>query len=228
MHSNNENNHIPTISSFSAGDSREYSPIKAFHFARYLLLIFDRVSSLFIFLRLARLRAHSAIMWKTRFEVSTAPRSHHPRRRPLSSPPATSSLRSLPTVPRVRDDSPSAILRPLSSSSIPSLTILTEEEETDLTCPIADEQRNSPSTKQAVYPAVNKRRLTLPTIIESHDHEAAIDNRTDSPEADDHPPTVCAINTNYAQVLSLERKLQSKHQRKVRELVLAFAVSACQ
>ena len=63
-------------------------------------------------------------MWKTQFEVSTSNGNGLSRHRTISS---SSTLihqyysQSSPTVPRVREDSPSAIVRPSPLSSIPDL-----------------------------------------------------------------------------------------------------------
>jgi hypothetical protein len=150
---------------------------------------------------------------------------------------------SSPTVPRVREDSPSAIFRPIPSSSIPNLEILREEEEED----------NIPSNEQSsltslIFPKPNsyqslpKYHFVLPTIDESHDHESSDDKAKQE-------NSLVATNTNYNQNLDKERtdmnnpmmeftlnkrinellkQRKSQRQNKVREIMLLFATSTYQ
>ena len=166
-------------------------------------------------------------MWKTRFEVTGNGSTRH----------RTSSIiqhyysRPLPTVPRVREDSPSAVVRPSPPSSMPNLEILTEEDE-DI--PTLNEQPSS-LRKQNSY------QIVLPTIIESHEHmpDANIINSYKTQDS------FVATNTNYNQVtnVDIERKERTKnnetisftldrrinellHQNKVRDIMLVFAASS--
>ena len=125
-------------------------------------------------------------MWKTRFEVNTRSGHRSSRSRPLSTSSALTdpySSRRSPSVPRAREDSPSALVRLSPPSSIPSLDMLIEEEEDD----DDDEADGSPAhsinaeqplesmpiamPKRHSYPTTNKHSAVLPTIAESNDHE---------------------------------------------------------
>ncbi|CAF1114899.1 unnamed protein product [Adineta steineri] len=165
------------------------------------------------------------------------------RHRTLSSPSTTIihdyNSQSLPTVPRVRDNSPNALTRVLQSSSIPDLEILTEEDEDIIPM---NEQPNLISLtlhKQNSYQTNTKhQKLVLPTILESHDHETMMDNTTELKSQD----SFVATNTNYNQneqkfhtnknnemiELTINKLLQQKTQRKVREFKFVLPTCTCQ
>jgi hypothetical protein len=180
-------------------------------------------------------------MWKTRFEVSSSHRNHslHHYYSGLS-----------PTVPRVREDSPSAIVRPSPPSSTPNLEILPEEEEEDEEDIPYNEQTSLTSLtirKQNSYQNLSKNQFVLPTILESHDHESY----DEKPKQEN---SLVATNTNYNQVKKLDSKKpertlnsneimeftldkrinqllqqrKSQGQNKVREIMLLFATSTYQ
>ena len=114
-------------------------------------------------------------MWKTRFEVNTPS-----EQKPLRSVSRSYSSQTTPTVPRVREDSPSALVRPSPPSSTPNLSILTEEDDEDneQLPPISlvlPKYNNNNS-----YQAMSKHAVLLPTIIESHDQELLPDVPTNS------------------------------------------------
>jgi hypothetical protein len=224
---------------FSKNESFYHALINTFHFARFLLLIFNIVSSLFISFFSSHACVYCCIMWKTRFEVSTGNSTGLSRHRTLSSPSTILHhhyySRPSPTVPRVREDSPSAIVRPSPPSSIPNLEILTEEENEDIPCSTGT-NNEQPSLilitlpKRNSYQAINRHQIVLPTIVESNDHEVMIDsvpNRNDgnvfnSELIDDDgqdkyfvklksQDSRVATNTNYNQVtnIDIERKERS-------------------
>jgi hypothetical protein len=235
--------------------------IKRFHFARFLLHIFDSVISIYLSFFFSHLCVINT-MWKTRFEVSTHNGNDLTRHRTLSSSSKIInhhySSRSLPKVPRVREDSPSAIVRPSPPSSIPNLDIVTEEDEDIPYSNTIDNEQPNLIRKQFSYQNLNKRQIVLPTIIESNDYDTnneSIDDRHNKYVIKTQDSFV-GTNTNYNQVrnIDIERKerilntnknndtigftldkrinelIQQKRQRqnKVREIMLVFAASACQ
>ncbi|CAF2725493.1 unnamed protein product [Rotaria sp. Silwood2] len=172
-------------------------------------------------------------MWKTRFEVNTSNGNNLTRHRNLSS---SSTIMhhycSWPTSTkvRIRDDSPSVVIRPYQSSSIPNLEILTEEDE-DISCSnLVNNDRTSSISiklrKQSSHQTVNKNQSVLPTIVESNDHEVMIDSLSNTSDVnvtisesinDRHnkymikstpQDSFVATNTNYNQVMNadIERK----------------------
>ncbi len=230
---------------YSKDESFFYSRIKTFHFARFLLLIYNSVISIYFFKLFFIFFSHACTvvynMWKTRFEVRTSHNNGFTRHRYYSRPS--------PTVPRVREDSPSAIVRPSPPSSISNLEILPEEDE-DIPF-INNEQPNLTSLnirKQNSYQNLPKYQFVLPTIVESHDHEILIDNESydDKCKQDN---SIVATNTNYnnqIENIDFERTLKnnemmeftldkrinellqqkkSQRQNKVREIMLLFATS---
>src|SRR5271155_4850793 len=115
-------------------------------------------------------------MWKTRFEVSTNNNNGLTRRRNLSSSSSSTIIHHYcsgpsPTVPRVREDSPSAIVRPSPPSSIPNLEILPEEEEEDIPYNEQPSLISLTIRKQNSSQSLPKHQFVLPTIVELHDHE---------------------------------------------------------
>jgi hypothetical protein len=136
--------------------------------------------------------------------------------------------RPSPTVPRVREDSPSAVVRPSPPSSMPNLEILIEEDE-DIPCTILtnNEQLNSTLRKQSSY------QIVLPTIIESNDHEQMIDNEQNkyNESIDDEEnkygvklkrqDSFVATNTNYNQVnnIDIERKERTLNTNKNNQMI---------
>ncbi|CAF3952991.1 unnamed protein product [Rotaria sordida] len=173
-------------------------------------------------------------MWKTRFEVNNSNGNNLIRHRNLSS---SSTIKhnyctwSSSTIARTRDDSPHAVIRPYSSSSsIPNLEILTEEDE-DISCSNLSNNNRTNSLsiklrKQNSYQTVNRHQIVLPTIVESNDHEVMIDSLSETNDVnvtnkesinDSHnkymikstlQDSFVATNTNYNQVMNvdIERK----------------------
>jgi hypothetical protein len=174
-------------------------------------------------------------MWKTRFEVSTNNGHSLPRHRPLSSSSKLINRRyssqPLPTVPRVREDSPSAVVRPSPPSSIPNLGILTEEDEDIPYSNLINNEQPSLLPKQNSYQMINKRQIVLPTIIESNDHEILIDSLPNfiNHESTDNKYLVklkpedsfVGTNTNYNQVMNveIERKERILNTNKNNEMI---------
>jgi len=133
--------------------------------------------------------------------------------------------RSSPTVPRVREDSPSAVVRSSPPSSMPNLEILIEEDE-DIPSTILknNEQFNSTLRKQSSY------QIVLPTIIESNDHEIMIENEQNESINDQQnkydiklkrQDSFVATNTNYNQVINvdIERKERTLNTNKNNQIV---------
>ena len=184
-------------------------------------------------------------MWKTRFEVSTNHNHDLTRHRNLLS--SSSIIHHYysgpsPTVPRVRENSPSAIVRPSPpSSSIPNLESLLEEEDEDIPSSnlIHNEQTNLVSITLPKQNLSTKRQIVLPTILESNDHENEFNQYS-----------FVATNTNYNQMIQVdiekkEQRLNKPNQKmeftldkrikeilqqknKVREVRLFFASPTCQ
>lgn len=156
-------------------------------------------------------------MWKTRFEVSTSHSNGLTSHRNLSS---SSRIihhyysRPSPTVPRVREDSPSAIVRPSPPTSISNLEILTEEEDEDIPCTNSpdNEQPNFLIRKQNSYQTINKYQIVLPTIIETNDHEIINDNEQNN-KYDiklKRQDSFVATNTNYNQVIDNDNQIKEE------------------
>ncbi|CAM4755960.1 unnamed protein product [Rotaria magnacalcarata] len=172
-------------------------------------------------------------MWKTRFEVATSSGESLNHHRTFTSPSTTMHHYcswSLPKVAHVRDESPYGLIRSFSSSSIPNLEILTEEDE-NISCShlTNHDQRSLVSKKlrkQNSKQTFTTQQLVLSTIIESNDHDAISDSQSYN---DDEDITVTelindrrneyivkstpkdsfgATNTNYNQVIQndIERK----------------------
>ena len=160
-------------------------------------------------------------MWKTRFEMSTKNNSNFERHRTLLS----SSSQLTPTVPRVREDSPSAIQRPSSSSSssIPNLESLIEEEEIDH--PSSKFITKTLLSKQNAYQSMSKHRFNLPTIIESQEmlNESTISNTNAFTDEKHETYTVQATSTNLSNGFTINHLFESNRQRKVCEIMFAFA-----
>jgi hypothetical protein len=172
-------------------------------------------------------------MWKTRFEISTSKNNDWTRHRTLS--PSSTLIhhyysRPSPTVPRVREDSPSAIVRPSPPSSMPNLEILTEEDEDIPYSNVTNNEQPSLLSLTLRKQTINKRQMVLPTIVESNDHELMIDsmtNITSSQSIDDrHDEYVvklesrdsfAATNTNYNQVMNvnIERQLNTNKNNEI-------------
>jgi hypothetical protein len=177
-------------------------------------------------------------MWKTRFEISTSKNNDWTRHRTLS--PSSTLIhhyysRPSPTVPRVREDSPSAIVRPSPPSSMPNLEILTEEDEDIPYSNVTNNEQPSLLSLTLRKQTINKRQMVLPTIVESNDHELMIDsmtNITSSQSIDDrHDEYVvklesrdsfAATNTNYNQVMNvnIERKLNTNKNNEMNGFAL--------
>jgi len=124
----------------------------------------------------------------------------------------TSSSRTLPTVPRVREDSPSAIVRPSPPSSISNLEILTEEDEDiQYSNPTNHEQPTS-LRKQNSYEKTDKYQTVLPTIIESNDYDVISENMIHDESIDDQHNKYLVkckledLNTNSNQIKNLDNE----------------------
>ncbi|CAF0827836.1 unnamed protein product [Adineta ricciae] len=141
--------------------------------------------------------------------MSTKNNSNFDRHRTLLSSPSQLS----PTVPRVREDSPSAIQRP-SSSSIPNLESLIEEEEIDHPCSKFVTKTLLP--KQSTYQPMNKHRFNLPTIIESQEmlNESTISNTNAFTDEKHETYTVQATSTNLSNGFTINHLFESNRQRK--------------
>lgn len=165
-------------------------------------------------------------MWKTRFEVSTSHSNGLTRYRSSSSSKIVHHYysRPLPTVPRVRDDSPSAINRPSPPTSISNLDILIEEDEDILpTNLINNEQTNLLLSKQnssQILNNNNKYQIVLPTILELNDHEhnQSIDEKYNIQLKQKKQDSFIPTNTNNNHILNCdnqrkEEKLNTKNKQ---------------
>jgi len=174
-------------------------------------------------------------MWKTRFEVNTNHNNNliHHRNLPSSSKIIHHHYsRSSPKVPRVREDSPSAIVRPSPPSSISNLEILTEEDDEDIPCSSLT-NNEQPNLESIILRKQNSYQIVLPTIIESNDHEIMIDNEqnTSHESIDDkhkkyivklkRQDSFVATNTNYNQVMNIdiEKKERILNTNKNNEMI---------
>jgi hypothetical protein len=173
-------------------------------------------------------------MWKTRFEVNTNHNNNLIRHRNL---PSSSKIihhhysRSSPKVPRVRDDSPNAIVRPSPPSSMSNLEILTEEDE-DIPCSSLT-NNEQPNLRSIILRKQNSYQIVLPTIIESNDHEIMIDNEQNTSQEsidDKHKKYIVkfkrqdsfvATNTNYNQIMNvdIEKKERILNTNKNNEMI---------
>jgi hypothetical protein len=147
-----------------------------------------------------------------------------------------------PKVPRVREDSPNAVVRPSPPSSMPNLESLIEEDEDISSSSLTNnEQPSLISTilrKQNSYQTINKHQIVLPTIIESTDHEIMIDNEQHqndknilNNESINHRHIVKlkrqdSLNTNYNQLINvdIERKERTLNTNKNNEMMMEFTL----
>ncbi|CAM4856547.1 unnamed protein product [Rotaria socialis] len=130
-------------------------------------------------------------MWKTRFEVTTSSGESLNHHRTFTTPSTTMHHYcswSLPKLAHVRDESPYGLIRSFSSSSIPNLEILTEEDE-NMSCSnltyhdqtsLVSKKLRKQNSKQAFI----RQQLVLPTIIESNDHDAISDSQSYNDDED--------------------------------------------
>ena len=155
-------------------------------------------------------------MWKTRFEVNTRTGHRSSRHRPLLTPSALadpSSSRRLPSVPRAREDSPSALVRPSPPSSRPSLDVLIEEgaEEEEDDDEADGSSSHSINAEQALesiaiampkrhsYPTTMKHSAVLPTIAEFNDHELMTDGVSNNSHLDS--THAASMNDRHRQII---------------------------
>lgn len=158
-------------------------------------------------------------MWKTRFEVNT-PTSEQ---KPLRSVSRSYSSQTTPTVPRMREDSPSALVRPSPPSSTPNLPILTEDDAEDTEqLPVISLVRPKYNNNNS-YPTMSKHSVVLPTIIESHDQELLLldvpINRTNS----ERPSRAVPIDTR---IHDIRHKPPSAREERVGGIWLGFAATS--